>query len=135
MERPAAGLIVCLVFASFMLQCVRDMKDSADTSSNQARVFVPPPDSTIAPQQMTAWFNCNSALDSLSEIFIKSISSGKSVTITDSVQKNLLREQNRICFRNGLKGGFEEYRWILVHLGDFKNKPLYDSIKIRSSSK
>jgi hypothetical protein len=127
-----AGVIACFLIVSVIPQCGRRIKDNAGAknapvSVQKSSTFVPPQDSVISAQQMAAWFVCNPALDSLSDIFTTSLSGNNPPALTDSMQKNFLHEQDRICIKKGLPGGNEEYRWVLEHLGSSKNKALYDS--------
>jgi hypothetical protein len=129
-----AGVIVCFLIMAVIPQCNRDIKDNVGAktiagSANKPTVFIPPADSTVSSQQMTAWFSCNPALDSLSDIFTTSLTDNNHPALTDSMQEIFLHEQDLICIKKGLKGGRQEYRWVLEHLGSSKNKSLYDSIK------
>ena len=101
---------------------------SAAVSVLQPATFIPPADSAISLPQMIAWFGCNHELDSLSERFTQSLSPSNPV-IMDSAQKSFSYAQDRICVKQGLRGGYSEYRWISEHLGSTKNKPVYDSVR------
>lgn len=107
---------------------------TAAASIPQHAVFIPPQDSSISAALMTAWFSCNHELDSLSSIFTESLSANNAA-VTDSVQKWVSYVQDRICVKNGLTGGYKEYRWIMEHMGSAKNKTLYDSITMRIQKK
>ena len=77
---------------------------------------------------MTAWFNCNQGLDSVSGFFTKSLTADNAA-VTDSALKNFSLAQDRVCIDNGLPGGYQEYQWIMEHFGSNKNKTMYDSLK------
>jgi hypothetical protein len=130
-----SGVIAYLLIIAVIPQCSRDIKchdgtkTIASSSTSKPSAFIPPADSTISAQQLAAWFSCNPSLDSLSECFTKSLSAANLMTLTDSAQNIFLCEQDRICITKGLKGGHQEYRWVLEHLGSSKNKAVYDSIK------
>ena len=131
-----AGVIVCFLIMAVIPQCNRDIKDSAGAkktpvSAQKPSAFVPQQDSVVSAQQMAAWFACNPALDSLSDIFSASLAGNNPPALTDSMQKNFLHEQDLICKTKGLKCGHEEYLWVLEHLGSLKNKALYDSMKLQ----
>jgi hypothetical protein len=125
-------VILSFFCAVFILQCGRGKRDNVGAKAPQhapcqLTTFTPPSDSAISTQQMTAWFNCNHALDSLSAFFTESLSSNNP-ELTDSAQKYLLNEQNRLCVTKGLTGGYQEYLWILDNLGSSRNKAAYDSM-------
>jgi hypothetical protein len=124
--------VMVISFLAVISQCGRGPKYAAGAgdSADKPALFVPPSDSTVSAQQMAAWFSCNSELDSLSGIFTKSLPAG-APALTDSLQYVFSKAQDRLCRKNGLKGGYQEYRWILEHLGSSKNKALYDSLLTR----
>jgi hypothetical protein len=129
---------LCLFGVPFLSGCGHERenagrKETAPANDRPA-AFVPPPDSAISRQQMTAWFACNRALDSQSEFFSKSLLPGNAVP-TDSARTSFSRAQDRLCAEQGLKGGYSEYRWILEHLGSSKNKAVYDSVRMRIQGK
>jgi hypothetical protein len=90
--------------------------------------FTPPPDSSITPTQLSAWFACHGILDYLSIAFTHSVTVQKEY-FCNSTGQPFCKAQDRICLRCGLKGGYDEYRWITENIGGIKNKLLYDSLK------
>jgi hypothetical protein len=128
-------LLVSMCFFSMVIlsECGHRQKGAGRKETSAASIplpaaFVPPEDSSISSTRMAAWFGCNPVLDSLSDLFTKFLSP-KNPVATDSAQKYFSYAQNRICVKNGLKGGYKEYRWILEHLGSTKNKAIYDSVR------
>lgn len=130
---------LCFISTVIVLECGHQQKGAAGKETSAASIplpaaFVPPEDSSISSTRMAAWFGCNHALDSLSDLFTKFLSPNNPV-VTDSAQKCFSYAQNRICVKNGLKGGYKEYRWILEHLGSTKNKAIYDSVRLMFQGK
>jgi hypothetical protein len=105
-------------------------KETSDPSIPQPMAFIPPGDSSIPSARMAFWFGCRHELDSLSCLFTNSLSANNAA-ITDSAQKSFSRAQDRTCVKNGLTGGYKEYRWIMEHMGNAKNKAVYDSVKMK----
>jgi hypothetical protein len=95
--------------------------------------FAPPPDSVITGDQMSAWFDCNPKLDSLSVIFTASLADGKAPD--ESAVSRFSRTQDTICAQCGLRGGYAQYFWITRHLGSKVNQSCYDSVVSRRAKK
>jgi hypothetical protein len=91
--------------------------------------YTPPPDSVIASDQMSAWFDCNPKLDSLSMVFTASLADGKAPD--ESAVQRFSRAQDTICAHCGLPGGYAQYFWITRHLGSKVNRSCYDSVASR----
>jgi hypothetical protein len=106
----------------------RHASEKKSTAESSSQAFIPPADSVISPARMTAWFNCNHGLDSVSGFFTKSLTA-KNAALTDSMLKKFSLAQDRVCIDNGLPGGYKEYQWIMEHFGSKKNKAVYDSLK------
>jgi hypothetical protein len=96
-----------------------------------AKPFSPPADSLIAIEQMQRWIACNPLLDSLSFLYQDSFSvDDPSVRLKH--QENFVSAQSRLCIRRGLKGGYDEYLWILRNAGHSRNKRVLDSLGLKS---
>ncbi|MGA2506255.1 MAG: hypothetical protein ABSF80_02105 [Chitinispirillaceae bacterium] len=126
---------LCVIGMVIVSECGHHQKGTAGKEMSVASAplpidFVPPEDSSISFIRMIAWFGCNHDLDSLSNIFTNSLSANNAA-VTDIDQKNFSALQDHICVKNGLRGGYQEYRWIMDHLGSIKNKALYDSVRMQ----
>jgi hypothetical protein len=131
--KTALSLVICFFILPISPGCgekhenICTKKPSA-VSMAEPVSFIPPSDSAISPARMTAWFNCNAGLDSVSDLFTKSLTADNAA-VTDSVRTIFRSAQDGICIKKGLPGGYREYRWILDHIGSSKNKTVYDSLK------
>ncbi|MBN1308701.1 MAG: hypothetical protein JXA18_12330 [Chitinispirillaceae bacterium] len=88
--------------------------------------FIPPADSSISPQRMKAWSGCNPLLDSLTFRYADSFKT-EDPTAFMRYQEDFIAAQNKICVRAGLPGGYQEYKWILQHMGIEKNRAVLQS--------
>jgi hypothetical protein len=95
----------------------------------QKTAFIPPSDSSITIDRMKKWVQCNPYLDSLSILYKDSFAIND-ISKQPAYQENFLKAQDKICVRVGITGGYAEYLWILKNIGNPKNKPIVDSLKL-----
>ena len=81
---------------------------------------------------MKAWLACNPVLDSLTIMYSDSFKT-KDPKLRMRYQKDFTKAQDKICVLSGLSGGFIEYKWILTNMGNPKNKPVLDSVKVETN--
>ena len=93
--------------------------------------FNPGPDSLITVSQMKVWLSCNPRLDSLSYLYKDSFQV-KDAEARLHYQINFIKAQDIICLQQGLLGGYEQYSWIHKNCGNPKNKPVLDSLELKS---
>lgn len=93
--------------------------------------FIPPADSAISPKQMANWNNCNALLDSLTFRYADSFKVDDPVSIL-RYQEDFINAQDKICVISGLPGGYQEYKWVLQHMGIKKNRSLLESVNAES---
>lgn len=93
--------------------------------------FNPGPDSLITVSQMKVWLSCNPRLDSLSYLYKDSFQV-KDPEARLRYQINFIKAQDHICLQQGLAGGYEQYSWIHKNCGNPKNKPVLDSLELKS---
>lgn len=91
--------------------------------------FVAPPDSGISVEQMRSWNLCNHFLDSLSQVYRDSFATDEP-SRRSKYEQDFVSAQDVVCVRQGLKGGYEEYLWIMQALAHPRNKMLRDSFGI-----
>lgn len=75
---------------------------------------------------MKAWSGCNPLLDSLTFRYADSFKT-EDPTAFMRYQEDFIAAQNKICVRAGLPGGYQEYKWILQHMGIEKNRAVLQS--------
>jgi len=124
-----AALTVVLALAG----CGGDKKTGTPVPQEQTPVrivpFSPPADSGITARQAVSWKECNRVLDSLSLAY-------RELFVTDdparrqTIQETFLSDQNTVCLRQGLPGGYREYLWITTVLAHPKNKTIRDTMGI-----
>jgi hypothetical protein len=126
---PMIALILCVCLFG---HCAKKKKPQSipqlPVKSIQKIPFVPPVDSTISVKQMTTWLACNKPLDSLSYAFADSFRNQGA--LRPELQRRFFSFQDTLCLNAGLSGGYEEYLWILKHVGDPANKKVLDSLKL-----
>lgn len=127
--------IMCMLLITVNSGCIKSPKAPRQNKVTAIQdftpaFFAPSGDSIITPAQFSAWFACNSGLDSLSIAFTNSVTVKEAIPC-DSTRLIFCKVQDRICVQNGLKGGYVEYCWIADYLGNSKNKPMYDLMKLK----
>jgi hypothetical protein len=129
-EKLTAVCVVWLVIGAGIPGCAQKKNHDAEKERNTVTItaFVPPQDSSFSRPEMTAWFACHRPLDSLSEIFTRTLANDSTLE-HEQAMKQFASAQDTICARCGLAGGYAHYRWITEHLGTPRNSRLYDSFK------
>lgn len=132
--------IIFIIFVStfFVISC--DRKENSSVQKNQVQTtktirsvpFQPSQDSSITIEQIKAWLACNPILDSLTIMYSDSFKT-KDPKLRMRYQKDFTLAQDKICVLSGLSGGFIEYKWILTNMGNPKNKPVLDSVKVETN--
>ena len=120
------GLILCCLVAFFVVQCEKPKPKAQETTRGskqtvvpfQKPTFNPPADSLITPSKLSAWIAVNPALDSLA-LSYRDLFRAKDAA---KYQEKFMLENDRICVRFGLTGGYAEYVWILKARAYPKNK-------------
>ncbi|MBD3346751.1 MAG: hypothetical protein GF401_16975 [Chitinivibrionales bacterium] len=125
-------IVFCALIMLFSLGCQKKEKKiqtAAVSNELQNEEFTPPADSTVTKAQLEKWLECNPLLDSLSFHYQDSF---KTENAAERIrhQEDFAKAQDKICVRAGLKGGYEEYLWILQNSGNPKNKDVLDSLQI-----
>lgn len=112
--------------------CKTNKSEKSNTTVEYKKIpFSPPLDSSITIEQLQKWLGCNPRLDSLSYLYLDSFK-------TDDVkchlrcQQDFINAQDTICVQQGLQGGYDEYVWILKNSGNKKNRPILDSLKLKT---
>ena len=93
--------------------------------------FVPPADSSITPAQIKSWSNCNALLDSLTFRYADSFKTQDPAMLI-RFQEDFVAAQDKICFKAGLQGGYQEYKWILQTMGIEKNRGVLESANAKA---
>jgi hypothetical protein len=125
-------LIVVALLAALCLLAIGCGKKKAPPplpAATQEGPFAPTPDSTLTALQVERWLKCNTALDSLSFAYQDSFK------VEDPAKKvqyerAFISAQNAACLTSGLRGGYEEYRWVSGALANPRNKALRDSFDL-----
>lgn len=128
---------IFFINAILIINC--NHKKESPVSKNQKQTtkqikpvpFQPPQDSSVTVLQMKAWLASNPLLDSLTIMYSDSFKT-ENPELRMKYQKDFSTAQDRICVLSGLSGGFVEYKWILTNMGNPKNKPVMDSLKIET---
>ena len=139
-------LPVCCILVLSLLSGCRE-KPSDDTSASPDKTtatgntrsaettkpvpFTPPGDSAISADQMMAWSTCNPLLDSLTFMYADSFKTEDPAGLL-RYQEDFINAQDRICVRAGLPGGYQEYKWILQHMGLPKNRSILESANAKT---
>jgi hypothetical protein len=89
--------------------------------------FSPPADSLVSVEQLRHWIRCNRFLDSLSLFYADSFKTDNPARLQD-LQTRFVQEQEQVCIRAGLRGGYEEYLWILENIGHPRNAAVRESV-------
>lgn len=130
--KPLFLLLFCIV--SLILTTCNKIKEENTTEvpvTFQKVPFTPPYDSSITIAQMKKWLSCNPRLDSLSYTYLDSFKTEDAESRL-RYQQNFINTQDVICVQQGLTGGYDEYVWILKNLGNRKNKPVLDALKLKT---
>jgi hypothetical protein len=93
--------------------------------------FIPPADSVISVERMQKWLVCNPLLDSLSYLYQDSFKIDNA-GLRLRYQDDFTKAQDKICIRCGLAGGYAEYRWIMQNAGRPANRPVLDSVGLKT---
>ncbi len=117
-----------LLSSALLLQCGKGKEaEKSDSAGDEKKVeFVAPADSSVSVAQMRGWIACNPLLDSLAYLYQDSFKT-EDAAARLKYQEEFMQAQDEICVRAGLSGGYEEYRWILVHAGHPRNKAVLES--------
>jgi hypothetical protein len=126
-----ACIAALCVAAALVLSCQKKEPSARPVPAPEPVMvrFVAPADSAVTADQMQKWIVCNTYLDSLAVLYKDSFPSGDPAKQT-AAQDRFARDEDRLCVRLGLPGGYEEYLWILRCLGNSKNKRMADSLKL-----
>ncbi len=92
--------------------------------------FVAAADSSLTAVQIGRWVAANRALDSVSFAFQDSFRS-EDPEIRRKAQADFPRAQEQACLAAGLRGGYQEYRYVTESLPNPRNKALRDSLGVR----
>lgn len=133
------SVIIVTLCTTALFSCREKPVDSAEakkaTSQDQKIVvpvkFTPPKDSSISPKQASNWNTCNDLLDSLTIRYADSFKVDDAVAIL-RYQEDFISAQDRICVKAGLKGGYQEYKWILLHMNVEKNRSVIQAVNAQT---
>lgn len=127
-------ILVAVAFLAIVQGCVNG-KAKQDPAAGKPvfarKAFQPPADSSITLVQMQRWLRCNPFLDSLSYLYQDSFQT-EDPARRFSYQKDFVEIQDKICVRNGLTGGYDEYLWILDNAGSGKNRRLLETLGLKA---
>lgn len=111
--------------------CAKKEEPVVQKPTATASPFVPAASGQVTPLQIKFWNKANTELNTLVA------QSGETLNAKDSTEYKSAFEtysntRDRICKKHGLSGGYKEYLWISKNISKAVNRPLLDSLKIKT---
>jgi len=125
MKRSIAAVAVALALLS---GCHK--QKAAPGPAGEDGPFAPAPDSALTALQVERWARANNQLDSLTFAYRDSFLV-QDPTARAAAQKSFQAAQDALCRQLGMRGGYDEYRYVSASLALPVNKALRDSIGVK----
>lgn len=129
MKRILTTLLLCAIVP--LTSCGKK-EEPVKKEPTQTKVpFTPNGSGIVSPIQAKFWFEANGRIDSLSEAYSKLLSNPQDSSYNTNLN-NFIAERDAICKESGISGGYKEYSWISKNITKSVNKPLLDSLNIKT---
>jgi hypothetical protein len=120
--------IALLVVTALLSACRK--REATPGPASEDGPFAPRQDSALTAVQVRRWTQANALLDSLSFAYRDSFQT-QDPAAKAAAQKSFQTAQNSVCTQQGMRGGYEEYRYIATSLALPVNKALRDSMGMK----
>lgn len=111
--------------------CAKKAPEPVQEVTKTVSPFTPAASGQVTPVQVKLWLKADTSLDSLNDLSAEAMSQSDSALYRAAFLK-FTSDRESVCLASGLSGGYNEYMWISKNMSKAVNRPLLDSLKLKT---